>query len=346
MSQLYDLEFNKSDVVLRNILIGVLATLNNKMYWYNRISQTEKKKINIPFYFSTTGDERFLMDTFMNNVSAGGTDKTKAEGVYNQIPRGIVQLDGVSIDAGSMTNKFVRAFYQRIQEDGTLRTKSSEVFMVPLKMPFTVDIHVNTNLDIFKAIQRAIQIFYKHQIFQVDIDGTRIPALASMPEDFSKERPIEYSFGDKKEWKVTFNIEVQTFLPIFKNAENGFLGPNDTEYDASNVMQGFGSNIRFADRGGISSISPFAADFGANDNAFGPNSENQSASGTEGFENDKGSNTGTFDNSVTNNVNGNGPNQSGNQVDPTNTDNRGGYGPTWPVRNPSPLPKNGGATSS
>jgi len=111
-------------------------------------------------------------------------------------------------------------------------------------------------------------------------------------------------------------------------------------------MQGFGSNIRFADRGGISSISPFAADFGANDNAFGPNSENQSASGTEGFENDKGSNTGTFDNSVTNNVNGNGPNQSGNQVDPTNTDNRGGYGPTWPVRNPSPLPKNGGATSS
>lgn len=316
MSQLYDLEFNKSDVILRNILIGVLATLNNKMYWYNRVSQTEKKKINIPFYFSTTGDERFLMDTFMNTVSAGGTDDTKAESFYNQIPRGIVQLDGVTIDAGSMTNKFVRAFYQRVQDDGTLKTKSAEVFMVPLKMPFTVDIYVNTNIDIFKAMQRAIEIFYKHQVFQVDIDGTRIPAVASMPEDYSKERPIEYSFGDKKEWKVTFNIEVQTFMPIFKNAENGFVGAANTEFNADNVIQEWQSSLNFANPGGIESIDPFVA---------------------TGEVTDGGKNT---------TPRSNGPNQSGTQVDPTNTDNRGGYGPTWPVTRQSTFPPNGGATQS
>jgi len=310
MSQLYDLEFNKSDVVLRNILIGVLATLNNKMYWYNRISQTEKKKINIPFYFSTTGDERFLMDVFMNNVSAGGTDDTRAESFYNQIPRGIVQLDGVTIDAGSMTNKFVRAYYQRIQEDGTLKTKSAEVFMVPLKMPFTVDIYVDTNIDIFKAIQRAIEIFYKHQVFQVDIDGTRIPAVASMPEDYSKERPIEYTFGDKKDWKVSFNIEVQTFMPIFKNEENGFLGAANTEFEADNVIQEFQSSVNFAQPGGIESLSPFA---GLADDGSGKT---------------------------------NGPNQAGTQVDPTNTDNRGGYGPAWPVTRSTTYPPNGGATQS
>jgi len=326
MSQLYDLEFNKSDVVLRNILIGVLATLNNKMYWYNRISQTERKKINIPFYFSTTGDERFLMDTFMNTVSAGGTDNVKAESFYNQIPRGIVQLDGVNIDAGSMTNKFVRAFYQRVQEDGTLKTKSAEVFMVPLKLPFTVDIYVDTNLDIFKAIQRAIEIFYKHQVFQVDIDGTRIPAVAALPEDYSKERPIEYSFGDKKEWKVTFSIEVQTFLPIFKNAEQGFVGAANTEIPADRVMQGFESSVNFASPGGIQSIDPFSSDSSVTEN----NSSSQ-----------PGYNAGK-----NNTAKSNGPNQAGTQVDPTNTDNRGGYGPTWPVTNQDTFPPNGGATQS
>ena len=254
MAQLYDLEFNKNDVVLRNILVGVLATLNNRMYWYNQISQTEKKKINVPFYFSTTGDERFLMDSFMNDVAY--EDPTlpsgKAEGPYNKIPRGIIQLDGINIDAGSMTNKFVRAFYQRVQTDGTLKTLNSEVFMIPLKLPFTCEIYVDSNLDIFKAIQRIIEIFYKHQVFQVDIDGTRIPAMASLPEDFEKERPLEYTFSDAKKWKVSFSIEVNTFMPIFKNAENGFgvdtgsvgadstghqgVSGGNTEMDASKVM--------------------------------------------------------------------------------------------------------------
>ena len=250
MSQLYDLEFNKDDVVLRNVIVGVLATLNNKMWWYQQVSQTEKQKVQVPFYFSTTGDERFLMDMFMNTVSAGGTDEQHAESVYNQLPRAILQLDGISIDAGSLTNKFVRAFYQRVQTDGTLKTFNSEVFMVPLKLTFTCDLYVDSNLDIFKGIQRTIEIFYKWNLFQIDIDGTRIPAVAGMPEDFAKERPIEFSFGDKKEWKVNYQIEVQTFMPIFKNEENGFVGPKNTEMFAGNVMEGFGVKTKLADQKG------------------------------------------------------------------------------------------------
>ena len=258
MSQLYDLEFNKDDVILRNIIVGVLATLNNKMWWYQQISQTEKQKVNVPFYFSTTGDERFLMDMFMNTVSAGGTDTKNAEGVYNQLPRAILQLDGIAIDAGSLTNKFVRAFYQRVQDDGTLKTFNSEVFMVPLKLTFICDLYVDSNLDVFKAIQRTIEIFYKHNLFQIDIDGTRIPAVASLPEDFAKERPIEFTFGDKKEWKINYSIEVQTFMPIFKNEDNGFIGPRNTEMFAGNVMEGFGNRMNIAKKDGFVGVTdPF-----------------------------------------------------------------------------------------
>ena len=258
MSQLYDLEFNKDDVILRNIIVGVLATLNNKMWWYQQISQTEKQKVNVPFYFSTTGDERFLMDMFMNTVSAGGTDATHTESVYNQLPRAIMQLDGVSIEAGSLTNKFVRAFYQRVQDDGTLKTFNSEVFMVPLKLTFQCDLYVDSNLDVFKGMQRTIEIFYKHNLFQIDVDGTRIPAVASLPEDFAKERPIEFSFGDKKEWKINYQIEVQTFMPIFKNEDNGFLGPKNTEMFAGNVMEGFGNRMNIAKKDGFTGVTdPF-----------------------------------------------------------------------------------------
>lgn len=263
MSQLYDLEFNKDDVILRNIIVGVLATLNNKMWWYQQISQTEKQKVHVPFYFSTTGDERFLMDMFMNTVTAGGTDDKHAESIYNQLPRAILQLDSLAIDAGSLTNKFVRAFYQRVQADGTLKTLNAEVFMVPLKLGFTCDLYVDSNLDVFKGMQRTIEVFYKHNQFQIDIDGTRIPALASLPEDFAKERPIEFTFGDKKEWKINYNVEVNTFMPIFKNEENGFLGPKNTEMSASNVIEGFSNSINIAKKDGFSGVSDPYVDTGS-----------------------------------------------------------------------------------
>ena len=246
MSQLYDLEFNKDDVILRNVIVGVLATLNNKMWWYQQVSQTEKQKVHVPFYFSTTGDERFLMDMFMNTVTAGGTDDKHAEAIYNQLPRAILQMDSLAIDAGSLTNKFVRAFYQRTKEDGTLTTLNSEVFMVPLKLSFTCDLYVDSNLDVFKGMQRTIEVFYKHNLFQIDVDGTRIPAVASLPEDFAKERPIEFTFGDKKEWKINYTIEVQTFMPIFKNEDNGFFGPRNTEMPANMVMDGFANQTNVA----------------------------------------------------------------------------------------------------
>ena len=95
------------------------------MWWYQQVSETEKQKVHVPFYFSTTGDERFLMDMFMNTVSSGGTDDKHAEAIYNQLPRAIMQLDSLNIDAGSLTNKFVRAFYQRQEKDGTLMTYNS-----------------------------------------------------------------------------------------------------------------------------------------------------------------------------------------------------------------------------
>lgn len=199
----------------------------------------------------------------MNTVSSGGTDDKSAESVYNQLPRAILQLDGVSIDAGSLTNKFVRAFYQRVQDDGTLKTFNSEVFMIPLKLSFTVDLYVDSNLDVFKGIQRTLEIFYKNNVFQIDIDGTRIPAVAQLPEDYAKERPIEFSFGDKKEWKINYSIEVQTFMPVFKNEANGFLGPKNTEMFAGTVMQGFQSNTNIAQKGGFTEITdPFVPNEG------------------------------------------------------------------------------------
>jgi hypothetical protein len=213
---LYDLHFNKDDVLFRNIIIGVLATLNDKIKWYNRLDDHTTQEVNVPFYLSTTGDERFLQDMFLNDVDYD-SDGNIAEGVYNPIPRAIVDMESFSIMADSLVNRYVRGTYTKEEEDGTLGSYSSEFMEIPLSLPFNIDIYLDSRLDMFKCSQAIIEVFYKNAIFQVDVGGIRVPGVIKFPEDIAQERTVEFGFTDKKEWKLTLSLDVEVNYPIFLN---------------------------------------------------------------------------------------------------------------------------------
>ena len=117
----YNQEYNKDNTILRYIIVALLAELKDKVYFYNQIDEDTLKKIPVPFFYSITGDGRFLMDNFLFDAEAAG----KAIGDYETVPRGIIQLTGISIDSGNQTNKFARGEF--VQEwEGILKTFSLE----------------------------------------------------------------------------------------------------------------------------------------------------------------------------------------------------------------------------
>jgi hypothetical protein len=229
----YDLHLNKDDVTLRNILVGLLATLHDNIYWNNQISTNigDKRKIKVPFYFSTTGSERYLQDNFLNNIDFD-PDYLEAETSYNSIPRGIVEMTGISIEGQSIVNKYVRMNYQVQEDDGTLNTYNSEAFWVPLLLTFDIVVYTDSILDQLKCVTEVIKTFFKNKTYQVDVSYTRIPSVISFPDDYTNERNIEFGFTDKKEYKTTFSLQVKTYLPVFKE---------DTKLFAGNVMETFES---------------------------------------------------------------------------------------------------------
>ena len=134
----YDLHFNKDHSTIRAILVGVLSILSNSIKWNNQIgtSVEQKKLIEVPFYFSTTGTERYLQDNFLNNIDFD-PDNLEAEAFYNKIPRGIVNFDSLAVESQSIVNKYVRMEHQIQEDDGTINTYNSETFMVPITMDIT-----------------------------------------------------------------------------------------------------------------------------------------------------------------------------------------------------------------
>ena len=213
----YNQEFNKDNTILRYIIVALLAELKDKVYYYNQIDEDTLKKIPVPFFYSITGDGRFLMDNFLFDAEAKG----KAIGDYEVVPRGIIQLTGISIDSGNQTNKFARGEF--VQEwEGILKTFSMETNFLPLNMAFDCTVVCSSNLEMLKVTESLMSKIYKNTLFQVDLGMMRVAATFAVPEDYSQNRLFEFQLNDKKEWSVTFPIEVSSFMPVF---ESGILIP-------------------------------------------------------------------------------------------------------------------------
>lgn len=213
----YNQEFNKDNTILRYIIVALLAELKDKVYFYNQIDEDTLKKIPVPFFYSITGDGRFLMDNFLFDTEAAG----KAIGDYEVVPRGIIQLTGISIDSGNQTNKFARGEF--VQEwEGILKTFSMETNFLPLNMAFDCTVVCSANLEMLKVTESLMSKLYKNTLFQIDLGMMRVAGTFAVPEDYQQNRLFEFQLNDKKEWSVTFPIEVSSFMPVF---ESGILIP-------------------------------------------------------------------------------------------------------------------------
>lgn len=211
----YNQEYNKDRTILRYVIVATLAELRDKVFYYNRIDEDTLQRINVPFYYSVTGNERFLADNFIYDAAAEG----KALGDYEVVPRGVLQLSSLSIDSSSQTNKFVRGEFVR-EVCGILRTFSIETNFLPLNMTFGVTVVCSNNLEMLKVTESILSKLYKTTTYSVDLGMFRVQASMAVPEDYSQDKLFEFALNDKKEFNVTFDIEVKSFVPIF---ENGIL---------------------------------------------------------------------------------------------------------------------------
>lgn len=226
----YNLRYNKDDSVIRHIIIGLLADLNSKLSISRQLTNDKRIVVDVPFYYAVSGDDNFMRDNFLFSTLNGENcdiDQGKADGNYDRVPRGIVNLTSFAVDPAKLVNKRNLGQYNRLNpEDGMLESYVAEFEMIPVVVGVDVEIVVSSQLDLFKVTEAIIKKMYKANSYHVDAghleDGTyRISSEYSMPDDYTQERPIEYGFEDKTlNNKVTFSLEINSFMPSFDFEED------------------------------------------------------------------------------------------------------------------------------
>jgi hypothetical protein len=240
----YNLKFNKDDSVIRHVIIGLLADLNGKLSFWRQISNNERAEVDVPFFYAVSGDENFLKDNFLfSNVNGLGCDPSGefADGNYDKVPRGIVNLTSFAVDPSKLVNKRNMGNYMMMNKDGLMEGFVAEFEMIPVVIGVDVEILVSSQLDLFKVTEAIVKKMYKANFYHVDAghleEGTyRISSEYMMPDDYTQERPIEYSFDDKANHKVTFSLEINSFIPSFDFEEDTYRKFTRSTYGPSEAF--------------------------------------------------------------------------------------------------------------
>jgi hypothetical protein len=249
----YNIKYNKDDSVIRHIIIGLLADLNNKVYFKRQISASERVIIDVPFYYSITGDDEFLRDHFLFELPDGpgcSPQFENADGNYDTVPRGVANLTSFSIDSGRLVNKGIRGEYSKMDSNGVLQNYTAEFEMIPITLSFDIEILVSSMLDALKVTESIAKTLYKTNYYNVEVghldEGIfRLPAQYALPDDFEITRPIDFTFDDKEQYKANLTIEVSSHLPAFEY---------DTELHAGKRMFTIPSDIITKNKGEIDEI--------------------------------------------------------------------------------------------
>ena len=217
----YNLKFNKDDSVIRHLIIGLLADLNKKVSFQRQLDNDKRVEVDVPFYYSITGDDNFLRDSFLFSTANGldcAPEPEKADGNYDKVPRGVLNLTSMTVDPSKLVNKRNVGHYSKMTDQNLLEGYRAEFEMIPITCSVDVEIILSSLLDIFKCTEQLIKKLYKSNQYNVEVghlnEGLyRISAYYAMPDDYGKENPIEYGFDDKGTYKVTFSLDINSFVP-------------------------------------------------------------------------------------------------------------------------------------
>lgn len=205
-------DMNYDDTFLRDVTVAVLETLNNRIYWYNKW-ENEKRKIDVPFYYSMTGDDRFLLDAFVDDIPG-----KRIEQNYDVVPRAIITLEETVIQSSEFTNPNVRVS-RYIEDNSELKRVVSKIRSLPLQLTYDVKIRVASELDLFKCLQSIWNLIYQYQYFYFEHNFLRIDAAFRMPESLQIKIDRAQNMTSDIYMEHSTRLDVHTYYPLFGEIE-------------------------------------------------------------------------------------------------------------------------------
>ncbi len=225
-------KFNFSEVFFRDLTICVLDTLEGRLNWINRFTSGDIN-VEVPIYYSMTGDERFLLDSFQDDIVS---ENRYVELNTDQIPRGHLTLTNFNIKSDEFRNPNV--WLRSVVENETeIRRLLKQVRAIPITVNYDLTILLKNEIDVFKCSQEIMNTLWLYRFVYFEHNYMHIDAVINIPDTKNIELSREKNLSSDNTVKLTLSLEVQTYYPAFTSTKDCRILTNAILTSGSNIIK-------------------------------------------------------------------------------------------------------------
>jgi hypothetical protein len=204
--------FNFEDVFFRDLTVCVLDTLEGQIKWLNRFTSGDVF-VQVPFYYSLSGDERFLLDSFADDVVS---ENRFVELNTDMIPRGHLTMTGFNIKSDEFANPNVW-LRMVVENEVEIRKVLGKVRAVPVTVNYDLEILLSSEIDTFKCSQAIMDTLWIYKFMYFEYNFMNIDAVILMPDTNSIEMSREKNLTSDNNIKLKVSFTVETYYPAFRS---------------------------------------------------------------------------------------------------------------------------------
>ena len=226
--------YNFEDVFFRDLTVCVLDTLEGQIKWNNRFTSGDVF-VQVPIYYSLTGDERFLLDSFSDDIVS---ENRYVELNTDIIPRGHLTMTGFNIKSDEFANPNV--WLRMVVENETeIRKVLTKVRAVPITVNYDLEVLLSSEIDTFKCSQAIMNTLWIYKFMYFEHNFMNIDAVLTMPDSNTVQMAREKNLTSDNKISLKVSFTVDTYYPAFRADRINDVGYPRAYGDGQSDLNGY-----------------------------------------------------------------------------------------------------------
>jgi hypothetical protein len=226
--------YNFEDVFFRDLTVCVLDTLEGQIKWNNRFTSGDVF-VQVPIYYSLTGDERFLLDSFSDDIVS---ENRYVDLNTDIIPRGHLTMTGFNIKSDEFANPNVW-LRMVVENEKEIRKVLSKVRAVPITVNYDLEILLSSEIDTFKCSQAIMNTLWIYKFMYFEHNFMNIDAVLLMPDSNTVQMSREKNLTSDNKISLKVSFTVDTYYPAFRSDRINDVGYPRSYGDGQSDLNGY-----------------------------------------------------------------------------------------------------------
>jgi len=202
-----EIDINNQENYFKALYRGFIHDINQKI---------KIRKCEIPHIVLNTGDDTMFLEVKGQDHSKEPLEVVNEDYVYNQIPRAMVQFNGINLLTDQLSSPYMRGKFQLPYKD-FLYGITAEFRRMPIRCEAGVKYYFDSFSDLMEASQSIITNLAFINDYTISYMGETIFCTYKLPDSVDGQLNLEFDgvTTDSKNRTIEITYEIESNLPVY-----------------------------------------------------------------------------------------------------------------------------------